>query len=193
MYEFEEYDPTVGIVIDQYPSVAAVVKIMRKYTNDSMLDIRNHLSRNEYIMSCNVIDIPGVRKIIKCINELKKNKITVKIYEHGGEIELQLLKNWVHSSRETEVQVEAEVELEAGEVDPVTLDEFKHLWETEQADWVVLKDDLDHVIYNIRSRSVMHIDDEELNDQVAAMMILHGNRVIDGKDEIEEVLNNQGN
>ena len=93
MYEFEEYDPTVGIVIDQYPSVAAVVKIMRKYTNDSMLDIRNHLSRNEYIMSCNVIDIPGVRKIIKCINELKKNKITVKIYEHGGEIELQLLKN----------------------------------------------------------------------------------------------------
>ena len=87
--------------------------------------------------------------------------------------------------------MEAEVELEAGEVDPVTLDEFKHLWETEQADWVVLKDDLDHVIYNIRSRSVMHIDDEDLNNQVAAMMILQGNRVIDGKDEIEKVLKNQ--
>ena len=97
-----------------------------------MIDIRNHLSRNEYIMSCNVIDIPGVRKIIKCINELKKNKITVKIYEHGREMELQFLKNWVHSSRETEVQV-------------------------------------------------------------AAMMILHGNRVIDGKDEIEKVFKNQEN
>lgn len=193
MYEFEDYDPTVGIVIDRYPSVAAVVKIMRKYTKDSMMDIRNHMSMNEYVMSCNIIDIPGVRQIIKCVNELKKNKITVKIYEHGRETELQLLKNWVHFSRETEVQVEAEVELEAGEVDPTALDEFKHLWETEQADWVVLKDGLDYTIYNIRSKMVKHIDDEELNDQVAAMMILQGNRVIDGEDEIEKVLKNQEN
>ena len=33
----------------------------------------------------------------------------------------------------------------------------------------------------------------ETEVRVAAMMILHGNRVIDGKDEIEKVLNNQGN
>ena len=35
------YDSSItGIVIDQYPSVAEVVKIMRKYTKDSIMEIR---------------------------------------------------------------------------------------------------------------------------------------------------------
>ena len=49
MYEPEE--PRVGIVIDQYPSVADVIKVLRKYTNDSMMDIRNHMSNNEIVYS----------------------------------------------------------------------------------------------------------------------------------------------
>ena len=189
MYGYDNFDTTVGIVIDQYPSVAAVVRIMRKYTNDSMMDIRNHMSRNEYVMSCDSIDTAEVRKLIKCIEELKKNKITVKIIERGEEIELQYLKNWVRSSRESEIQVEAEAELEAGEVSRVNFDEFRFLWEEEQAEWVVLKDGYDYTIFNIKTRMVLLIDEnDELADQVAAMMILQGNRVIDGKDEIDKVL-----
>lgn len=51
------YDSSItGIVIDQYPSVAEVVKIMRKYTKDSIMEIRDHLNKNEFVMSCNYID-----------------------------------------------------------------------------------------------------------------------------------------
>lgn len=177
-----------GIVIDQYPSVAEVVKIMRKYTKDSMMEIRNHMSKNEFVMSCDFIDEDGVKRLIKCINELKKSKITVKIYENDEQIDLQLLKNWVGSCRQTAIQTEAEIELEASEADVAELEEFRHLWEEEQSDWVVLKIDYGYTIFNIKTHSVMLIEDEDLNNRVAAMMILQGNRVVDGEEEIDKVL-----
>ena len=34
----------------------------------------------------------------------------------------------------------------------------------------------------------MLIEDEDLNNRVAAMMILQGNRVVDGEEEIDKVL-----
>ncbi len=183
------YDsPIAGIVIDQYPSVAEVVKIMRKYTKDSMMEIRDHINKNEFVMSCNYIDEDEIKRLIKCVNELKKSKITVKIYKDNKQIDLQLLKNWVESCRQTAIQTEAEVELEVSEADESELEEFKALWEDDQSDWVVLKDDYDYTIFNIKRHSVMHIEDIDLNNRVAAMMILQGNRVVDGTEEIEKVL-----
>ncbi|MBP3240511.1 MAG: hypothetical protein J6M92_08190 [Oribacterium sp.] len=183
------YDSSItGIVIDQYPSVAEVVKIMRKYTKDAIMEIRDQLNKNEFVMSCDYIDEDELKRLIKCVNELKKSKITVKIYENNEQIDLQLLKNWLGSCRQTAIQTEAEVELEASEADESELEEFKDLWKENQSDWVVLKDDYDYTIFNIKRHSVMHIEDEELNNRVAAMMILQGNRVVDGSEEIEKVL-----
>jgi hypothetical protein len=74
-------------------------------------------------------------------------------------------------------------------VSQVNFDGFRFLWEEEQDEWVVLKDGYDYTIFNIKTRMVLLIDEnDDLADQVAAMMILQGNRVIDGKDEIEKVL-----
>ena len=97
---------------------------------------------------------------------------------------MQLLKNWVHSSRESERQIEAEVELEAGEVSASDLEEYNYLWGKDWDEWVVLKDEYDYTIFNIRTKSALQIEDIDLNNQVAAMMILQGNRVIEGKQAI---------
>jgi len=185
MYEPE--DIRVGIIIDKYPSVAEVIKILRKYTDDSMMDIRNHMSNNEFVYSCPFVRDDEVRKLIKIINDLKKNKITVKIYERDEEITLQLLKNRVQSSREDTIRIEAETELEVAENDPADLEPFSYLWETEQDDYVVLKDEYDYTIFNVKTKQALLIEDEDLNNQVAAMMIMAGNRVVDGKRAINKL------
>ena len=40
------------------------------------MEIRDHMNKNEFVMSCDFIDRDEVKRLIKCINELKKSKIT---------------------------------------------------------------------------------------------------------------------
>ena len=179
----------VGIVINQYTSMAETIQILRKYTNDPISRIQANIKNGDIVLSCTFFDDTAIRKvIIKCINELKKKKITVKIYEGEEEITLQLLKNWIGSCREFAVQTEAEVELEAGDVDMTRLEEYSCLWNGNEPGWVVLKDKYDYTIYNPRTQMVLHIEDEDLNNQLAAVMILNGCEVYDGKRKINKLL-----
>ena len=191
MREYKGWRSVLGITIDQYPSVAEVIKIMRKYTNESIMDIKTHINNKEFVISCDFCNDDEVKRIIKCINELKKSRITVKIFDNDEEIEMQFLKNWVRTCREIDIQTEAEVELEAVEIDPAELEKFKYLWEAEQDDWVVLKDNYDYAVYNIKKKGILLIEDTDLNNQVAAMMIMAGNKVIDGKKAITKLLREQ--
>ena len=188
MREYKGWRSVLGITIDQYPSVAEVIKIMRKYTNESIMDIKTHINNKEFVISCDFCNDDEVKRIIKCINELKKSRITVKIFDNDEEIEMQFLKNWVRTCREIDIQTEAEVELEAVDIDPAELEKFKYLWEAEQDDWVVLKDNYDYAVYNIKKKGILLIEDTDLNNQVAAMMIMAGNKVIDGKKAITKLL-----
>ena len=79
------------------------------------------------------------------------------------------------------------MELEAGNVDMSVLEPFKHLWE-EDSGYVILKDEYDYSIYNTETKLFCLIEDTDLNNQVAAMMIMHGSKVIDGKEEIAKLL-----
>ncbi len=115
-----------------------------------MMDMRTHMSNNEFVYSCSFVQEDQVRKLIKIINDLKKNKITVKILKGDEELPLQFLKNWVRSSREETIYIEAETELEVEENEPVELEPFRYLWETEQDDYVVLKDEYDYTIITQR-------------------------------------------
>ena len=191
MREYKGWRSVLGITIDQYPSVAEVIKIMRKYTNESIMDIKTHINNKEFVISCDFCNDDEVKRIIKCINELKKSRITVKIFDNDEEIEMQFLKNWVRTCREIDIQTEAEVELEAVDIDPAELEKFKYLWEAEQDDWVVLKDNYDYAVYNIKKKGILLIEDTDLNNQVAAMMIMAGNKVIDGKKAITKLLREQ--
>lgn len=63
-------DDKTGLIIDKYPSIAVVVKVLRKYTNDSILDIKNHVENGEFALSCRSVDDAGIKMLIKCANEL---------------------------------------------------------------------------------------------------------------------------
>lgn len=184
----------VGIVIDQYTSMAETIQILRKYTNDPISKIQANIQSGEIVLSCPFYNETEIRKvIIKCINELKKKKITVKIYEDEEELSLQFLKNWIGSCRQTAIQTEAEVELEAGDVEWDQLEEYSYLWDGSDPGWVVLKDEYDYTIYNTQRHSVLSIEDEDLNNQLAAAMILSGCEVYEGKRKINKLLKDAPN
>ena len=56
------------------------------------------------------------------------------------------------------------------------------MWEEEQDDYVVIKNEYEYTIYNAKNDKELVFDDEDLNNAIASMMIMAGNRVIDEAD-----------
>lgn len=177
------YDGTskgYGFIIDSFDSIAEVVKIMRNYTDDSISEIRTKIAKRERSYNCSIHDDDGIRKMIKCINELKKKNVRVTILDKQDDIiNMQLLKNWLSLIRDVEIETEAETELEVSEVDPSDIEKYSFLWDGTEKNWAVLKGDYEYTIYNTETEEVFGIRDEDLNNAVAAMMIMQGNEVID--------------
>ena len=179
----------VGIVIENYTSIAETIKIIRKYNDESISIIQAHIKNGEPVLSCSYFDESAIRKVIfKCINELKKKKITFKIYEEDEEISLQLLKNWVGSCRGISIETEAEAELEAEDFDMTELEKYSYLWDGSESGWVVLKDKYKYTIFNKETKMMLLVEDEDLNNRLAAYMILNGCEVITGKSKMNKIL-----
>ncbi len=174
-----------GFKIISQSSMASIVKIVRKYKDYSIADIKSKVENDNYIFTCNAIDEAECKKMLKCIKELNKAKISTQLYEYDEAIDLQLLKNWVGTCREISHEVDAEMELESESVDYNAIQEFSYLWTTEQKDWVVCKSEYDYSIMNTKTNQFLVIEDEDFNNQVAAMMIMQGNKVIDTNEENE--------
>ncbi|MBO4846654.1 MAG: hypothetical protein J5525_10145 [Lachnospiraceae bacterium] len=172
-----------GFKVTSQSPIASIVKIVRRYKDFSIADIKNKVEKNEYIFTSDVIDKSGNRIMLKCIKELNKANITTQLYESDEAIDLQLLKNWLGSSRQTLIEIEAETELEQEDVDPDAIKEYSYLWTTGQKDWYVIKDEYDYTIMNEKTNQLLLIEDEDLNNQVASMMIMQGNKVIDKNEE----------
>lgn len=75
--------------------MASIVKIVRKYKDYSIADIKSKVENDNYIFTCNAIDEAECKKMLKCIKELNKAKISTQLYEYDEAIDLQLLKNWL--------------------------------------------------------------------------------------------------
>ena len=104
---------TIGIKTATDDFNAKIVKVMRSHSDLSMGDIRNRVVNNEYLYECDYCDLKGIRKILKIQKDLKKEGIATVLYEQGDETTEVFLKNLVGSYKQTEKQVEAEMDLEA--------------------------------------------------------------------------------
>jgi len=172
-----------GFKITSQSSIAGIVKIVRKYKDFSIADIKNRVDKEDYIFTCDAADEVGCKTMLKCIKELNKAKVTTQLYEFDKAMDLQLLKNWIDTCRGISREVDAEMVLESESVNTDAIQEFSYLWTSEQKEWVVLKTEFDYSIMNHKTNQFLLIEDEDLNNQVAAMMIMQGNKVIDQDEE----------
>ena len=86
---------TIGIKIPAGSPVAKCVTVIRRIEPSlSISDISGRINDNEYVLSYEYEDSEGVKKIIKCYEELTKIGVSPTLYElDDEECTIEMLKN----------------------------------------------------------------------------------------------------
>lgn len=104
---------TIGIKLTDCKFTAACAKILRKYRDISISDVKRLVLNNDYLMTCDNIDAAGIRAILSLHYDLKDEKIQSKIYENGEVTSVELLNNFLISHEIIVKQVEEDMNNEA--------------------------------------------------------------------------------
>lgn len=105
----------VAIKISKTAFSAQIVKIVRKYTDSSISDIKKRINKQEFIMSCDDIDDEMIKQIINLYRELRKEDIPCLLYENDRETTCKYLENLLQWNKEIEEEIERENEREVNE------------------------------------------------------------------------------
>ena len=107
-----ETGDTVGIKIPKGTPIAKCVTVIRKIEPAlSISDISNRINNDEYVLSYDYTDDRGVKKIIKCYEELTKLGISPILYElDDEECDIDILKNLNNMYDEIDSEVNDEDE-----------------------------------------------------------------------------------
>ena len=168
----------LGIKIVSCNNIAAVVKILREYTTKSISEIKSAVANSEFVLEGASYNDDELDKLVDCYTKLKNAGIESEIYEDEDKISFEILTNLLQRNYEIQNEIDAEMELELDDTDMEEIEHFSYLWTEEQEDWVVIKDEYDYTIFNKKNQSELVIEDEDLNNKVAAMMIMQGAEVL---------------
>lgn len=104
---------TVGLKLESSVFTASIAKIIRKYQELSIYQIKQIVLNNEYVFKCDIIRANGIRTILHIKDDLSKEGIISYIYVEGKLTNEEYLNNLLVSYKQTENQVEAEMDREA--------------------------------------------------------------------------------
>lgn len=103
----------VGIKLVGCSFTASCAKIIRRYKDISISDIKKIATDNDYLMCCDYVDADGIKKILSLHQDLEMANIPSVIYEHGSVSSVEFLKNLLRSYEETAQQVQLDMNNEA--------------------------------------------------------------------------------
>ena len=105
---------TVGIKIPVGTPIAKCVSVIRKIEPSlSISDISSRVNNGEYVLSYDYTDNSGVKKIIKCYEDLTKQGIQPSLFElDDEECDIELIKNMNNMYDEISDEIDAEMEAE---------------------------------------------------------------------------------
>lgn len=75
----------IGLKIDREKATAAAIGIIRKYSGNTISQIKKNIQEDKYVLSCPYTDRLGLKRVIACCEELERKAIDAKIYEMDGE------------------------------------------------------------------------------------------------------------
>lgn len=103
----------IGIKLSECTFTASIAKIVKKYRDISISEVKRIVLSNDYLMSCDYIDAVGIKKILDLRHDLEIGGISSVIYEHDSVSSVEYLLNLLASYEETAKQVEMLMEREA--------------------------------------------------------------------------------
>jgi len=94
----------VGIKIIDSHEIPKCIKIVRKYCDLSISEIKDAITNDNYVFVCDYIDEAQIKLIIALYEELCANNVSVELYEHNRVTDIDFLKNLVETYEEINQQ-----------------------------------------------------------------------------------------
>lgn len=104
---------TVGLKLESSVFTATMAKIIRKYQELPISQIKQIVSNNDYVYKCDIIRANGIKTLLHVKKDLSKEGINSYIYVEGKLTSEEYLNNLLVSYKQTEEQVEEEMDREA--------------------------------------------------------------------------------
>ena len=116
---------TVGLKLESSVFTATMAKIIRKYQELPISQIKQIVSNNDYVYKCDIIRANGIKTLLHVKKDLSKEGINSYIYVEGKltseeylnnllvSYKQEYLNNLLVSYKQTEEQVEEEMDREA--------------------------------------------------------------------------------
>lgn len=98
--------PKLNVKIQKDNNEIKYIAALRKNTNMSMIDIKNKLNNNDYILSCNLLDVDELVELKKNIEALLNVGAKVDFYEDDRQVSKEFLDNLIESHYDTERYLE---------------------------------------------------------------------------------------
>ena len=102
---------TVGLKLESSVFTATMAKIIRKYQELPISQIKQIVSNNDYVYD--IIRANGIKTLLHVKKDLSKEGINSYIYVEGKLTSEEYLNNLLVSYKQTEEQVEEEMDREA--------------------------------------------------------------------------------
>lgn len=167
----KEFDKTIS-------SNGISVSELKKSIEENRFVYNFDLDAGDWMYIENMTEHEWHSRFLHLLKELDRIGADLTVYHNDEVTSLKLVENWLNTIKEISEETDAESELE--QVDDLSIIEpYSYLWTTEQADWGVIIKNLSYAIVNIKTHEMLLIDDEELNNRVASMMIMMGNARFD--------------
>lgn len=103
----------IGIKLSERTFTASIAKIVRKYRDISISEVKRIVLSNDYLISCDYIDAAGIAKILNLRRDLENNGVSSVIDEHDSVSSVEFLLNLLVSYEETAQQIEIDMNNEA--------------------------------------------------------------------------------
>ena len=97
----------VGIKIIPENCSAKCISIIRGITAHSIGEIRNSISKGQYVVEYPYTDDEGVKLVIECYSQLEQAGIPVQLFEHDRPTNIEMIKNLDGLYDEISAQVDA--------------------------------------------------------------------------------------
>ena len=105
---------TIGIKIKTKEQVAVIIKVLRKYTELSMGEIKDKISTGKYVYECRFVDGEGITVIKSIYRELSDADVETEIYEHGRLTNIEFLENLLNRYSEIDEEIDRMLDEEVG-------------------------------------------------------------------------------
>lgn len=97
----------VGLKIITDTVSVELIKIVKKYRDGSIGEIKEDILNGNYVLSCAYSgDFERFNDIIKCYYEVSELGYSVELYEHNRKNSIDFFKNWSDSMADTRRQIE---------------------------------------------------------------------------------------